>query len=48
MKLRLKVEDLITMLVFGYSEDVARKYGLDRSSIRKLEKALKKGEWRPV
>lgn len=46
MKLRLKVEDLVNMLVFDYREDVARKYNLSKSSVRRVEKALKRGAWR--
>lgn len=48
MKLRLKVKDLVNMLVLDCREDVARKYNLSESDIRRVERALKKGAWRLV
>jgi hypothetical protein len=48
MKLRLKVRDIVNILVFEYRDDVARKYNLTRGDIRKVKKALRDGSWRLV
>lgn len=48
MKLRLKVRDIVNILVFEYRDDVARKYNLSRGDIQRVKKALKDGSWRLV
>ncbi len=47
MKLKYKIDDMIKIIVFHDYKHL-KKIGLDRSNMKKIEKALKNGKWRIV
>lgn len=44
--MRLRIKDLVEMLVTRKYDDVISKYNLNKAHIRKIEESLRKGRWR--
>jgi hypothetical protein len=46
MQLRLKVRDVIDILLMKDYKKFSREYGLNRKKINSIQKALKEGNWK--
>jgi hypothetical protein len=46
MKIQIKTNELINILIQKYDRSLLEKYGLDREKIKAVQDALKEGNWR--
>lgn len=48
MKIKIKVDELINILIQKHEESVLKKYNLNNDKILKIQKSLQKGNWKFV
>lgn len=48
MKIKIKVDELINILIQKNEDFLLKKYGLDKEMVTKLRESLQKGNWRFV
>ncbi len=46
MKIKIKADELINILIQKNEASLLKKYGLDKEMVVKLREALQKGNWR--
>ncbi|MFH1774156.1 MAG: hypothetical protein ABH874_04260 [Methanobacteriota archaeon] len=46
MKLKIKVDELINILIQKQEAPILKKYRLDREKVVKIQKSLQEGNWR--
>lgn len=48
MKIKIKVDELINILIQKHEGSLLRKYNLNKEKVMKLQKSLQNGNWRII
>jgi hypothetical protein len=46
MRIKIKMDELINLLIQKNEASLFKKYGLDRDKVLEIQKSLKEGKWR--